>query len=277
MLVSDYAITDGKMTVNVIGDGFERSMTVSRLLADGDTNTKTRKSGKDAHLSCGLSLAPHKLSGVGNLCGSASPACIDACLNATGLGAVFPTIQASRIAKAHLFQTEREWFLASLREDLTKWERKASKQGLKLCCRLNMFSDVQWERFGIVEDFPNTQFYDYSKHVKRLLNGNRLAANYWVTLSRSETNNAQCLEALSRGVNVAVVFHNRGAFAGNRAGKQKLPKTWNGYRVHDGDTDDRRFLDPRGRKHGVVIGLRLKAPNNAQRQAAIDSGFSVLC
>lgn len=277
MLVSDYAISDGKMTVNVSGNGFERLMTVSRLLADGDTNTKTRKNGKDAHLSCGLSLAPHKLSGVGNLCGSASPACIDACLNATGLGSVFPTIQASRIAKAHLFQAERQWFLERLREDLSKWERKASKQGLKLCCRLNMFSDVQWERFAIVEDFPNVQFYDYSKHVKRLLGGNALASNYWVTLSRSETNNAQCIDALSRGVNVAVVFHNRGAFAGNRAGKQKLPKTWNGYRVHDGDIDDRRFLDPRGRKHGVVIGLRLKAPNNAQRQAAIESGFSVPC
>ena len=57
---------------------------------------------------------------------------------------------------------------------------------------------------------------------------------------------ADCIEALSNGVNVAVVFALKKS--------QPLPEIWNGYRVVSGDTTDLRFTDERG----VVVGLYAK-------------------
>ena len=70
-----------------------------------------------------------------------------------------------------------------------------------------------------------------------------LPANYHLTFSRSEKNDADVLPLLRAGKQVAVVF----------AGKT-LPTLYQGYRVIDGDRHDARFLDLRG----VVIGLRAK-------------------
>jgi hypothetical protein len=58
---------------------------------------------------------------------------------------------------------------------------------------------------------------------------------------------------------------------GNRSKYQGLPSEWNGFKVIDGDISDLRFQD----ETGVVIGLRLKASNNANRAKAIASGFAV--
>jgi hypothetical protein len=68
-----------------------------------------------------------------------------------------------------------------------------------------------------------------------------LPANYHLTFSRKENNQAQCDLILSMGGNVAVVF-------------KSVPKTWNGYEVIDGDETDLRFLD----KKGVIVGLKAK-------------------
>ncbi len=68
-----------------------------------------------------------------------------------------------------------------------------------------------------------------------------MPANLHLTFSRSEINEADCLEVLAAGGNVAVVFADR-------------PATWNGYPVIDGDQHDLRHLDPKG----VVVGLSPK-------------------
>jgi hypothetical protein len=104
--------------------------------------------------------------------------------------------------------------------------------------------------------FPDVDFVDYTKNVARF--GRALPANYHLTLSRSETNEAQCIAALGRGINVAVVF----------AGAK--PARWHGFDVIDGDLHDLRQLDPRGAR-GVVIALTPKG-----RKAKHDrSGFVV--
>ena len=90
--------------------------------------------------------------------------------------------------------------------------------------------------------------------VRRL--ARQLPENYHLTLSRSETNEAACLEALRDGHNVAAVFGDG------------LPATWHGFPVIDGDQHDLRHLDPRG---GYVVGLTPKG-----RKAKKDtSGFVV--
>jgi len=64
--------------------------------------------------------------------------------------------------------------------------------------------------------------------------------NYSLTFSRSEeTELEEIKELVSKAHNVAVVF------------RDKLPKTWEGMQVVDGDDTDLRFLDPKG----VIVGL----------------------
>ncbi|EMI40937.1 hypothetical protein RRSWK_06469 [Rhodopirellula sp. SWK7] len=243
---------------------------VPNLVASGDNNTKTRKN--VGYLAAGLSMAPHKTAGVGNVCGNASPACVAGCLNHQGLASVFATIAAARESRTVLWYQERQWFLDTLRVDLERWQRKADRVGMELCVRLNMFSDIKWERFGIPQDFPRIQFYDYTKHPGRV---GALLPNYWLTFSRSEANHSATIATLQSGANVAAVFYQHGKFVGNRSGRQQLPKTWHGYPVIDGDTTDLRFDDPRGATRGRVIGLRLKAHSKAERAAIIASGFAI--
>ena len=247
---------------------------VKQLLQPGDANTKLRKSAGAGFETVGLSMSPHKSAGVGNTCPFATVGCMSACLDHQGLASVFTTIQAARRRKTQLFYSDRNLFIAKLSAELEASRSRAVAKGLKLAARLNVFSDIAWETTGIVDDFPDIQFYDYTKNPSR---AGLIRPNYWVTLSRSESNDAACVSALENANNVAVVFADRHQpYVGNRSSVQKLPTTWNGFKVVDGDTTDLRFDDVRGRKHGRVIGLRLKSFSNEERSNAISSGFPVV-
>jgi hypothetical protein len=215
-------------------------------------------------------LAPHNLSGK-NLCSHASPACIALCLGwFSGQAGMVKDQQAdsnsvrkSRITKAQQFMHRRDEYIAALVVQIMNLQRAASKQGLKLCVRLNGSSDIAWEgirgnhqTLNIFERFPDIEFVDYTKNPLRF---NRpLPPNYHLTFSRSETNEAKCIELLAKGVNVAVVF------------ASTKPTTWHGFNVIDGDKHDLRQLDPRGAR-GVVIALTPKG----RRAKADTSGFVV--
>lgn len=236
-----------------------------KLLAVGDSNTKLRKN--KTVKTFGLSMAPHKSAGIGNVCPHASVGCIATCLNHQGLASIFESIRLARVKRTKLWYENRELFLSTLREELSKLSGFCA-------IRLNVFSDIPWEQFGIIDEFPELQFYDYSKNPKRV---GAVRPNYWVTYSRSETNEVDCLNLLAMGKNVAVVFaDSKLPYVGNRSSVQQLPKLWNGFKVVDGDTTDLRFDDVRGRKFGRVIGLRLKAHSHEERNKAIGSGFAVL-
>ena len=247
------------------------------LFSDGDANTKLRKSSGKGFATIGLSLAPHKSAGVGNLCPNASPGCIAACLDHQGMASVFSSIQDARRRKTEIFYHNRKWFIDRLKVEIDNKQRKANSKNLRLAVRLNVFSDVPWERIepGIFSDFPEVEFYDYTKNPTR---AGLLLPNYWVTFSRSEINHKDCLNILRNGGNVAVPFADISAnYVGNRAGLQQLPKTWKGFPVINGDESDLRFQDTRGRKRGRVVGLKLKAYSTLERQQAIESGFAVQC
>jgi hypothetical protein len=120
--------------------------------------------------------------------------------------------------------------------------------------RLNGTSDLNWDR--VITAWPSIQFLDYTKNYGRMhtfLEGN-LARNYHLTFSRSEYNEAECRKVLAMGGTVAVVF------------KGKLPETYLGAPVINGDLDDLRFRDP----PGCVVGLLAKG-----RAKHDVSGFAV--
>lgn len=238
---------------------WDKPYVVRELLADGESNTKLRKSNVSSYIhgyrTYGLSLAPADESGY-QMCASSSYGCRRACLYKQGRGQCDSTI-LSRIAKTIAFHEHRDWFEERLRWELASAIRRSQAAGLTPAFRLNVVSDVMWEKvFPWIFELP-LQGYDYSKHLKRMLSWCRgqLPETYHLTFSRSECNERDSLKVLKAGGNVAVVF--RGP---------PLPKTWRGYEVISGEEDDMRFLDP----NNVVVGLTAKG--SARHD---DTGFVV--
>ncbi len=206
-------------------------------------NYKTTKGEKLGIITGILYLAPAKISGY-EVCPRRSEGCTKSCLYSAGRGA-FNTVQKSRVAKTKMFFEQRDAFMDQLRKDIKSLVNKASKQNMVPAIRLNGTSDIEWTRLGIIDEFPDVQFYDYTKVLNRVTK--ERPSNYHITFSKNESNEVECLAAIKAGVNVAVVFDTKKG--------EDLPKTWNGAPVYDGDDTDVRFLDPKG---GYVIGLRAK-------------------
>lgn len=210
-------------------------------------NSKTRKGEKKGWITFGIHLAPASLSGF-NVCDSSSAGCRFACLNTAGRGAM-SSVQRARIAKTRLFFKDKPMFLSMLWKEITAGIKKAAKNGKQPCFRLNLTSDLPWEKIkfngqSVFESFPNVQFYDYCKSPERMtkfVNG-EMPSNYHLTFSRSESNGALALAFLKSGGNVAMVF------------RKSLPATYFGHEVIDGDETDLRFLDGSGK----IIGLKEK-------------------
>jgi hypothetical protein len=222
-----------------------------KLLA---TNTKLEKGSKLNWNTKGLSLAPANLSGK-QLCPHRSAGCEAACLNTSGMG-VFSNVQEARINKAKFLIEKRADFLAQLNKELQLLHKKALK-GEKIAVRLNVLSDLPWHNMIDMSAFPALNFYDYTPNLARMiqfLNG-ELPANYHLTFSRKENNQAKVELVAAMGGNVAVVF-------------DKLPKTYLGKEVVDGDATDLRILDPKG----VIVGLKAKGKGKKDTSGFVVKG-----
>jgi Gene product 88 len=223
----------------------------------GIANTKTMKGEKYGYQTYIMHLAPSTLSGY-QVCPMASPGCASACLNLSGMGK-FSNVQAARIAKTKWFFEDRKAFMAQLVKEVEAAIRKSTRLGFTPAFRLNGTSDIRWEQYAVVrngveyrnvmEAFPTTQFYDYTK----LTNRNYVPSNYHLTFSRSETNYMETVRMMAQ-MNVAVVF-------------DEIPDKYMGITVVDGTETDLRFLDP----SFVIVGL--KANGKAKKD---QTGFTVL-
>jgi hypothetical protein len=209
------------------------------------TNSKLKKSLEYGFVTFGIHLAPANLSGK-NVCTSASKGCRNACLNFSGFGG-FPSVQNARIKKTQLFHANKKLFLTSLIKEVDTMVRRTKKNGLTPCFRLNLTSDIAWETIkiddkNIMEIYPDVQFYDYGKNLKRMIKFlmGGMPKNYHLTFSRSESNQSACEIVLGMGGNVAMVF------------KDKLPEMFMGKQVFEGDTHDLRFLDPKRSIIGLI-------------------------
>ena len=223
---------------------FNHNTTMQKILTNPTANAKINKSTKKGFWTFGIHLAPAKLSGH-NVCAWASKGCSDACLNTAGRGRM-TAIQESRIKKTKWFYNDKENFMLQLVKEIGNAIKLAVKKSQTPCFRLNLTSDLAWEsqKFNgvkLMEIFPDVQFYDYTKSFKRMekyLKG-EFPKNYHLTFSRSESNAKETEKVLRLGGNVACVFRN------------ELPKTWQGYKVINGDETDLRFLDDKN----IIVGL----------------------
>lgn len=245
-----------------------------------DANAKTVKGQKQGYMTAVLYLAPYKAAGI-NVCPMAEMAgCIAGCLNTAGRGGIalasarfaphgveLPdnAIQRARIARTRMYADDRAGFMAQLVKEIAAFVAKAERKGLVPAVRLNGTSDIRWELIPVSlggRDYPHVfaafagvQFYDYTKIGNRRVDG---IANYHLSISYSEASAEYATRAIAaanrQGRNLVAVF----------AGK--LPETYLGRPVVNGDESDLRFLDATG----VVVGL--KAKGSARRD---QSGFVI--
>lgn len=220
-------------------NGFNRTATA--LLTPPGNNYKMAKGDV---LNYGLSLAPARLSEVANLCPHSTQGCRDLCVNTAGNGLI-PIVQQSRILKSHFMIEHPQEFMTLLAREIEDARADAISLKKKMAVRLNVFSDIAWEKavpwlFGM---FSDVQFYDYTKWRNRI---GTLPANYHLTYSASERDtDAYLRDLLGNGTSVTIVA--------DKVDKQ-VPSTWYGVRVLDGDVTDYRPSDPAG----VVVFLKPK-------------------
>ena len=233
---------------------------VSSLLAKPDANPKLAKGEKQGILSAPLHLAPHNLSGH-NVCPMATQGCKAACLHTAGNPAYQSGKDRARIARTRLYFGNRPLFLALLIAEIAAHEKAAQRRGMIAAVRLNATSDIRFETVWFKQKwagsphtlfslFRDVVFYDYTK----IANRKGLPANYHLTFSLADGNDAQAVEAFHNGLNVAVVFHTKR--------NKPLPIVFSlmteqgGFdaQVIDGDKTDFRPSDGRG----VIVGLRAK-------------------
>lgn len=223
----------------------------------------------------GVTLAPHSLAGVGNVCPQATEACRNACVLWFAGRTVTKGVRQAAINRTRAFFEDRKRFMAILLCDLAKLERKGDRQGLPVCVRLNVASDLAWEGFArnIIEAFPSITFYDYTKVVTRAIayTQGKLPVNYHLTFSYSEkATGLDIVSILEAGGNVAMVFSTKYVPSWKIIGK--LPSTFAGYVIVDGDVSDIRTPSTDGK--GVIVGLRFKGGNRLKEQA-IKDGFCI--
>lgn len=201
-----------------------------------------------------LYLAPADSSGY-EVCPLRTKECTLACLNESGRNKIDVKenrINNARIKKTKLFFEDREFFMGWLIDEIRREKKKAESVGMTFSVRLNGTSDLDPTTFkldgkNILEWFPETMFYDYTK-IKKRFNLLEKYPNYDLTFSFSGHNMADCIELLdTKKGRVAMVFE------GN-----KLPIQWNGYEVIDGDLYDMRYVDD----EGVIVGLKFKKVRN---------------
>lgn len=231
-------------------------------IATPNVSAKLTHNGKMNMLTYGLYLASADASGV-NVCPK-SAYCRDACLVGSGYAKIDALahnngVINSRILKTRLFFANKPLFMKLMCIEINRAINKAKREGMGFSIRLNCTSDISPLAFNlngknILEIYPNVMFYDYTK-VRNYWKIAERYDNYYLTFSRdgSEQNEKECLEWLSKGNNVAVVF--------GVTKESELPKKWKGYEVLVGDKYDYRVWD-KLQKGKQIVGLTYKVGKN---------------
>tara|TARA_R110002012_G_scaffold7672_4_gene35657 strand:+ start:38 stop:766 length:729 start_codon:yes stop_codon:yes gene_type:complete len=220
--------------------------TIKKLLdtAPNSGNTKVAKTAAKENPLGPVRLASLSLFPDIKVCPASELAgCIKPCLTWSGLAAVYDSINSARKARTHYWLTDQSGFLDQLRRELTNFSKLCRKQGVQGVVRLNVLSDIQFERFGIPQAFPELFFLDYTKLSKRL---GKTPSNYKLIFSYSDRPEyAKHVKAAQQtDVPVAVVF------------KNGMPSEYLDRPVVDGDQSD--ILNVLAGR--VVIGLKAKGP-----------------
>lgn len=215
-------------------------------------------------------LAPSNTSGY-QVCPNASKECRMGCLATSGhagmeIASGGCKIQNSRIGKTKLFFEDNEFFMEWVIEEIKKAKRKAERDGYYFSVRLNGTSDIDYQNvrfkgYNLFEIFPDVQFYDYTKNVKKYI---AKPDNYHLTFSYTGRNWNKCKALLEQGQNVAIVFDVKK--------ESDIPAMYKGYKVVNGDLTDYRVADGKG----IIVGLKWKRIANKEAEKYVRNSCFVV-
>ena len=235
-----------------------------RLLQTGDSSAKLRKGETSIY---GLAMPQYKawFAGryLGNVCAKAA-GCVLSCIANTGRYGIGAS--AARIWVRALWSTNRDLFLALLNNELADLNAKAAKVDGSVAVRLNVTSDIRWERYINMSLYPNIQFYDYTKYTPKQRSG--IASNYDITYSVSgEWTVSDIVTAIANGSRLAMIVPTK-----DDASVTSITVGDTVIACVNGDHSDERFLDP----SGVIVLLRVKRLTSKEHnQNAIYDGDMV--
>lgn len=214
-----------------------------KLLDTNGANPKAKKSAKYDFYGQPVRYATLSMMPNDKLCPMRHKAgCAEPCLVTSGMGGVYPTVNASRQAKTDFWMNDRAGFLEQLKREMHNFMALCAKQGKLPVFRLNTISDIPWERhLDMSGEFADAIFLDYTKIASRLGN---VPSNYHLIFSFSAKVEfaKQVASALESDVPMSVVF------------RGKFPKTFLGKPVIDGDASD----IVNAQKRGHIVGLKAK-------------------
>ena len=220
---------------------------IKSLLVTNGGNTKIDKSQRGTNYRiASLSLAPNDV-----ICPNRKIAECDVdCLFKSGRGQM-KAVQESRRAKSKLWHKDRPAFLRLLRHDIETHIRRSKKAGQIPAIRLNTISVIDWENYGIFQDYPELVGYDYTKIPERIGN---TPDNYRLMFSYSGAAGyaGKVRKALELDAPISVVF------------RDGFPSSFLGRPVIDGDRSDLFNLEARGK----IVGLKLKGGKDIQRSSS---------
>jgi len=236
---------------------------------------KLIKSNGMGYYNAGIGLAQANLSATNNCAGS-TPDCRKLCLGNFGRAEFLPQLMQIRVNRSNFLHRHRELAWDTMLPQLMAIDRRAKREGLEIAFRPDITSDKNWDLIlpQLFEIFPNWKFYGYTKlrsKITRYLAGKNpvIPTFSWSDRLLNQSDGSDYANSiLNAGINIAVVFYDRTTLAG------KLPRTFLGRTVIDGDKHDLRFLDPRG----VIVGLKPKLPKSKiKARELVDSlnGFFV--
>ena len=195
-----------------------------KLLDTTGGNTKLKKANRDITVRiAGLSMLPDDI-----LCPMRHIAeCKDPCLRYSGRG-TFDKVEQARMAKTEYYHKYRSDFIDQLKNEVYNFARICRKKDVIPYVRLNVFSDVQWEKKAngkMPQEFPDVELLDYTKVAKRLGN---TPDNYKLIFSWSNAPRYkdEVEKALKTDKPISVVFHG------------PMPSRFLGREVVDGDQSD---------------------------------------
>lgn len=254
----------------------------SRVSSILSSNSKIEKTPAGVPIvNSGISLAPAKRSGVRNVCGSATPGCIAACVLWFAGRTVTAVVRGAAIARTMLLHFSPAVFFARLDREIEAQERAADAIGARSFVRPNAASD---EDYGpaIAARHPRTTMYDYTKVRQRIRDyiAGKFPPNYHVSYSVHEHSTfADVAEFLRGGANVVVVVDSYYWGPTKRYGTLPAAVEFRGpagesltVDTVDGDIADPRTPEFDGRGRAVV--LRLKSQSHRVKDHARKSGFA---
>jgi hypothetical protein len=227
----------------------------NRLLTSGINNVKLAKSYGYGYLVYNLSLMPWKYSGYQTCPNGQS--CHADCIGHKSGNNVFKTTQIAKIKRTQAFFKVRDEFMRVLQEDLDKASIRTIDTSIVVACRLNTYSDIQWESVAVtntdnfIDRNYGTMFYDYTKLFSRVSVRACKRSNYDLTYSLSaQRHNMEHINDIARYQRCALVV-SRDIYKKvkqNFSSDERFNR--NGLNYYNGEEHDLTFIWP---KNGVLV------------------------